>query len=66
MKTIIIVLIILLSDFTIGTILSPAISEAPIVTNTQELKARIRKLEALELYAIRHGWKVTLDGRVWR
>ena len=66
MKLIIILLIILLTDFTIGTILSPAIVEAPIVQEVDILKARIRKLEALELWAVRNGVIVLTNGRVIR
>ena len=70
MRTIIIILIILLLDFTTGTILSPAISEAPIATNVQELEKQIRKLKKenfqLKKGIIDFGLKVDLEGRVWR
>ncbi len=44
----------------------PDPAEAPMITEMQELRMRVKRLEALELYAIRCGWKVDLEGRVWR
>ncbi len=44
----------------------PDPAEAPMVTEVQDLRMRVKGLEALELWAIRCGWKGDLEGRVWR
>ena len=44
----------------------PGLVEAPTVTEVQALRQRVRHLEAIELWAIRNGVKITINGRVWR
>jgi len=44
----------------------PGLAECPEVTEVQALRQRVRQLEAIELWAIRNGVKITINGRVWR
>ena len=48
----------------------PGLAECPEVTEVQELRARmemrVKRAEAIELWAVRHGVKIMINGRVWR
>lgn len=60
MKSVVLILLLL------SHLSGPGLAEAPMVTECQELRHRVKRLEALELYAVRHGWKVDLRWEVWR
>jgi len=44
----------------------PGPAECPVVTEVQALRQRVKQLEKWELYAVRHGWKMDITGRIWR
>jgi len=44
----------------------PGLAECPEVSECQRLKQRVKRAEAIELWAVRHGVKITIEGRVWR
>ena len=47
----------------------PGLAECPVVTEVQALRQRleqrVKRAEAIELWAVRHGVKITIDGWVW-
>ena len=54
---------------TLAHLSGPGLAEAPVrtpATEVRELRRQVRQAEALRIYAINHGWKVDLRGRVWR
>uniref|UniRef100_A0A6M3JLY8 Uncharacterized protein n=1 Tax=viral metagenome TaxID=1070528 RepID=A0A6M3JLY8_9ZZZZ len=44
----------------------PGLADAPEVSECQRLEQRVKRAEAIELWAVRHGVKITIEGRVWR
>jgi len=44
----------------------PGLAEAPEVSDCQRLEQWVKRTEAIELWAVRNGVKITIDGRVWR
>ena len=48
----------------------PGLAEAPEVTEVQALRQRMemrmKRAEAIELWAIRYGVKIMIDGKIWR
>ena len=44
----------------------PGLADAPGVSECQRLEQRVKRAEAIELWAVRHGVKITIEGRVWR
>jgi len=60
MKTVLILILIALH------LSSPGLAECPGVTEIQALRQRVKRAEAIELWAIRHGVHIDATGRVWR
>ena len=50
----------------IDALTGPGLAEAPEVSDCQRLEQRVKRTEAIELWAVRNGVKITIDGRVWR
>jgi len=51
----------------------PGLADAPVVSECQRLERRmprlerrVKRAEAIELWAVRHGVRITIDGRIWR
>ena len=44
----------------------PGLADAPEVSECQRLEQRGKRAEAIELWAVRHGVKITIEGRIWR
>ena len=62
MKLALLIALLLLSSHLFG----PGLADAPEVSECQRLEQRVKRAEAIELWAVRHGVKITIDGRVWR
>ena len=62
MKLAALIALLLLSSHLAG----PGLAECPEVTEVQALRQRVKRAEAIELWAIRHGVHIDATGRVWR
>jgi len=57
----------------ISHLAGPGLADAPGVNECQRLERRVqgmeqrvKRAEAIELWAVRSGVKITIEGRVWR